>query len=81
MFATVIYDSHRGFWFAEVDGTHQSVFVHQKSVKQRRRLHLNDRITLDVIPSPVRPGEFEGENVEWVGVCVARQVSEEAVRP
>ena len=74
MFATVIYDSHRGFWFAEVDGTHQSVFVHQKAVKGRRRLHLNDRIKLDVIPSTVRPDEFEGLNVEWIGVCVARQI-------
>jgi cold shock CspA family protein len=80
MFGTIVLASNRGFWFAEVDSTHQSVFVHQRNVKQRRFLHVNDRIQFELAPSPIKLGEIEAVNVEWLGIVIGRQ-SSGAVRP
>ncbi len=80
MLATVTWSSGRGYWFAETDESHQAIFIHQRHVKGRRVLRVNDRVKCDVVPSDRKPGEYEGQNAEWVGICVARQTSGE-VRP
>ena len=67
-------DGKRGFWFVETDQTHQSVFVHQKNVKDRRFLRIDDRVRLDIVPSAFKPGQMEGANVEYIGHTIARQV-------
>jgi cold shock CspA family protein len=69
-------DSNRGFFWCEVDGTHQSVFIHQKSVKAQRHLHVMDRVSLDLEPNPRKPGAMHGVRVEYIGRCIARQVSD-----
>jgi len=81
MFGTIVSASDRGFWFAEADSTHQSIFIHQRNVKGRRFLHVNERVKFDLAPSTTKPGEVEAINVEFVGMTIARQTSDEAVRP
>lgn len=73
MTGTITSDSGRGFFWCEADITHQSLFVHQSQVKNRRHLHVNDRVKFDVEPNPRRLGELQGVRVEWIGFVVARQ--------
>ena len=75
MFGTIVTTCTRGYWFAETDSTHQSVFVHQRNVKGRRFLHLNDRIQFELAPSRIKHGELEAVNVEWLGIVIAQQTS------
>jgi cold shock CspA family protein len=73
MFGTIVSASERGFWFAEADSTHQSIFIHQRNVKGRRFLHVNDRVRFDLAPSLIKPGEVEAVNVEVIGHVNGRQ--------
>jgi cold shock CspA family protein len=73
MTGTITFDSGRGFFWCESDGTHQSVFIHQAHVKDRRALHLMDRVKFDLERNPRKPGEMQGVRVEYTGHCVARQ--------
>lgn len=79
--ATVVWASGKGYWFAEVDSTHESVFIHVRNVKGRRMLRLDDRVRLDIAPNPRIPGETHGVNVEYMGHCVVRQTGEPLVQP
>lgn len=81
MFGTIVSASDRGFWFAEADETHQSIFVHQKNVVGRRFLHLGERIRFDLAPSKIKPGEPEAVNVDVIPMNIARQTSDRLVRP
>jgi cold shock CspA family protein len=72
MYGTVTSVHERGFCFVEADGTCESIFIHQKSVKGRRNLHLNDRVKFDIAPSQSRPDLVEGVNVELVAPGVRR---------
>jgi cold shock CspA family protein len=72
---TITYDSGRGFFWYEQDLTHTSVFIHQSSVKDRRQLHLADRVRFALEPNPKRPGELQGVRVEYLGRTIAIQRS------
>ena len=66
--ATVVATSEeKGFFFAEVDDTHESIFIHIRNVERRRYLKPGDRIDFDVVPNPRKSGEVEGINVKWLG--------------
>jgi len=75
MTGIVTSDSTKGFCFCETDETHQSLFIHISQVKDGRCLHVGDRISLDAIPNPMRPGQMMGGNVEYLGRIIARQIS------
>lgn len=74
MTGIIIRDSGRGFYWAEAEDTHQSVFIHQNDVKDQRVLHVGDRIRFDLAPNPARPGQFHGARAEYLGHIVARQL-------
>jgi hypothetical protein len=76
MNATITADSGHGYFWGEIDGTHQSVFIHQNSVKNQRYLHVMDRVSLDLEPNPRKPGAVHGVRVEYIGHCIARQTSD-----
>lgn len=82
MQATIVGAStdNRGFWFAEADLTHESVFIHVKNVKGKRFLHLGDRVQFELVPNPRELGEFHAVNVEYIGHVIARQTSRESVQ-
>jgi hypothetical protein len=75
MTGIIIRDSGRGFYWAEAEATHQSVFIHQNDVKDQRVLHIGDRVRFDLEPNPARPGQVHGARVEYLARVVARQVS------
>jgi cold shock CspA family protein len=75
MIAIVTFDSSRGYSFCELEDTHQSIYVHISQVKDGRCLHVGDRISLDVVPNPKRPGQMMGGNVVYIGRIIARQTS------
>lgn len=74
MTGIIIRDSGRGFYWAEAEVTHLSVFIHQNDVKDNRVLHVGDRIRFDLEPNPMRPGQVHGARVEYLAHVVARQV-------
>ena len=81
MIAIVTSDITRGFCFCETTETHQSIFIHISQVKDGRCLHPGDRISLETIPNPLRPGQVMGGNVVYLGHIIARQIGEKSVRP
>lgn len=73
MFGTVVSESQHGFVFAEVDGTHQSLFIHISQVNERRVLHVGDRVSFEIIPNPDRRGQVMGGSVEYLGRLLPSQ--------
>ena len=71
MIAHVTSDCTKGFCFCEVDETHQSLIIHITQVKDDRCLHTGDRISLDTVPNPERPGQMMGGNVVYLGHTIA----------
>jgi cold shock CspA family protein len=67
MTAIIVVDSGRGYLWAEADDTHQSIFIHQNEVKNRRVLHVGDRVQFDIEPNPKRPGQSQAVRVEYLG--------------
>jgi hypothetical protein len=72
--ATVVYDSGRGYWFADADSDHERIYIHQRDVIKKRFLKVNDRIRYELAPSDKHPGEVRAVNVEVCGRVIARQV-------
>jgi hypothetical protein len=72
---TITFDSGRGFFWCEQDLIHTSVFIYQSNVKNRRQLHLADKVKFDLEPNPKRPDEMQGVRVEYIGRIIARQTS------
>jgi len=77
---TVTTNGGRGFWFIERDHTRDSVFCHQRSVVDRRFLNVNDRVRFNLAPSVTKLGEMQAVDVEIVGLMIARQIGETAVK-
>jgi cold shock CspA family protein len=77
--ATIVFDSGRGFWFAESDTDHERIFVHQRDVVRKRFLKVNDRISYELAPSVTMPNEMRAVNVTVIGRVIARQISDPAV--
>jgi cold shock CspA family protein len=71
----ITYVSGKGWFWAENLADHSSIFVHQKDVERRRYLLVEDRISFDIVPSRVQPGEFQAANVKYLGHTIARQTS------
>ena len=76
MTGIITFDSGKGFFFAEADETHQSVFIHQNLVKDRRVLHVGDLVSFTIEPNPRKPGGTHGASVEFLGHIIARQTSD-----
>jgi len=72
---TVTTNGGRGSWFIERDHTRDSVFCHQRSVVDRKFLHVNDRVEFDLAPNPLKPGETMAVDVRIIGLMIARQTS------
>jgi len=77
---TVIQPAGLGCWLIEQDLTRDCIFAHQRHVKGRKFLHVNDRVHFVLIPNSRRPGNMMADEVEIVGLMVARQVSDTAVK-
>jgi hypothetical protein len=78
--ATVVYDSGRGYWFADADSDHERIYIHQRDVIKKRFLKVNDRIRYELYPSDKHPGEVRAVNVEVVGHTIAVQRATSAVK-
>jgi cold shock CspA family protein len=72
--ATVVWDSGKGFWFADSDLDHERIFIHQRDCVRRRFLKINDRISYELAPSLSMPNEMRAVNVTVIG-----RVSDSAV--
>jgi hypothetical protein len=77
---TVVSDLGKGCWFIEQDLTRDCIFVHQRYVVGRKFLHLQDRVTFQIIPNTMKPGEVMAGDVQIVGLRVAHQASDAGVR-
>jgi cold shock CspA family protein len=73
MNGTIVSESGRGFWFVEVDGTSESVFIHHSHVAQNRYLHIGDRVSFEIQPNPLKPGQRHAVKVTYVGRNIPRQ--------
>jgi cold shock CspA family protein len=71
----IVFESGKGWWIVEVDGTSEGVFVHHSQVADHRYLHLNDRIEFSITPNPKRPGQNEARNARYIGHVIVRQTS------
>ena len=71
---TIVAESDKGYWFAEQDVTHESVFVHHRQVVRGRYLHIGDRIRFSLAPNPSKPDKLWAVDVEFIGIQIARQV-------
>jgi cold shock CspA family protein len=67
MIGFVRLESTKGFVFLEADDTHQSVFCHISQVEGERCLHLNDRVSFDIVSNPIKPGTTMAGNVVYLG--------------
>lgn len=76
----VVSDLGRGCWFIEQDLTRDCVFVHQKYVFRKKFLHVNDRVRFNLTPNPIKSGEVMASDVEIIGLTIARQVNDPAVK-
>jgi cold shock CspA family protein len=79
MQGTIRYVSNKGWYFAESDADHSSVFVHQRDVLNDQYLHVDDRIEFALAENPKHPGKTCGVGVKYLGHPV-RQVSAESPR-
>lgn len=75
---TITYSSGKGWFFAESDDG-RNIFVHQSTVEGHRFLHVDDRISFEIIENPNRPGRLLAQSVKYLGHTIAVQRS--AVRP
>lgn len=71
----ITFESGKGYYFAETEETHQSVFIHQNFVNDHRVLHVGDRVRFTLEPNPRKPGSLHGASVEYLAHVIARQVS------
>lgn len=78
MTGIVTSDSTKGFCFCETDETQQSLFIHISQVKDGRCLHTGDKISLDIVPNPMRPGSLMGTNVVYLGRIISAQYGTKA---
>jgi len=78
---TVTFVRNNGYFFVEQDVTHTSVFIHQKNVRDRRYLHVGDRVKFNLAPCAKDPTRMEGVQAEYIVHTIARQTSGRAVRP
>jgi cold shock CspA family protein len=76
MIGIITFESGKGYYFAETDDTHQSIFLHQNFVKDNRVLHVGDRVRFNVEPNPRKPGSLHGASIEYLAHIIARQVSD-----
>jgi len=79
--ATVVFNSGKGYWFADADTTHDRIYIHQKDVVRKRFLKVDDRIQYDLAPSLTQPGEERAVHVKVIGHVIAIQRGENMVRP
>lgn len=77
---TITFSSGKGWYFAENDADHCSVFVHIRDVENQRCLRVADRIQFNLSENPKHPGKTCAVHVKYIGHTVARQISAE-VRP
>jgi hypothetical protein len=77
---TVVQSAGLGCWLIEQDFTRDCIFVHQRYVKGRKFLHVNDRVRFNLTPNPRKPGEVMADDVEIVGLMITRQVGKTAVQ-
>lgn len=75
MQAIVVFDSGRGWWFAELaDG--RSCFVHANDIEDNRHVHLNDRIEVGEITRPAsHPNRLQAKKVKYLSRCIIRQTA------
>jgi hypothetical protein len=66
-----------GCWLIEQDLTRDCIWVHQRYVVRRKFLHLNDRVRFSLITHVKTPNEVMADEVEIIGLTVARQVSDQ----
>ena len=74
---TILTKTNRGCSWAEVDDTHECVFVHITSTAHNRILYPDDRVEFDIVENPLKPGKRMAIHVQWIGHVVARQISSE----
>jgi cold shock CspA family protein len=72
--ATVTFVSGKGWYFARL-ANDTAVFIHANNVENQRFLKVDDRVSLDLVPSPKKPNQQMGVNVKYLGHTIARQVS------
>lgn len=77
---TVVNAIGAGCWAIEQDQTRDCIFCHQRCVVRRKFLHVNDRVRFNLAPNPRKPGEEMAVDVEIIGLNVARQTSDLAVK-
>jgi hypothetical protein len=65
----------RGCWVIEQDQTRDCIWVHQRHVKGRKFLHVRDRVKFNIIPDLRKPNAVMADEVEIIGLMVARQIS------
>jgi cold shock CspA family protein len=76
---TITFCSGKGWYFAENDADHCSIFVHQKDVERQRYLRVADRIEFETAANPKHPDKTCAVNVRYLGHTVAKQTSEAGV--
>jgi hypothetical protein len=77
---TVAAQVGQGCWIIEQDGTRDCIWVHQRHVVRKKFLHVQDRVRFSLIPHVKNPNEVMADEVEIIGLMVARQVSDKAVQ-
>lgn len=70
-----------GCWLIEQDHTRDCIWVHQRHVVKRKFLHINDRVQFNLVPHIKDPNEMMADAVEIIGLTIARQVSDTAMKP
>lgn len=80
MLGAITYVSGKGWYFARNDADDTAVFVHANQVEKQRFLRVADRISFDLVPSPLKPGQMMAANVKYLGHTIVRQTSGPAVQ-
>jgi cold shock CspA family protein len=71
---TIVYDSGRGWLFAEDSADGLAIFVHMHHSADQKCLHIGDVVAFERVASTVKPGKFEAREIRRIVHTVARQV-------